>query len=373
MFYDLLHIQFHYKKNILFYSFLTLELVLCLTLILVGLDEWTCYQNRKYIYNNEKEKYLCSLTNKSNFLDKIDLQPHQSFLNQNHFLYGQTYILIWQDQTQNIHQATLLLANASFYLHYFGKTIERGHVLIPTPVFNTLKMSSVGLDNCFEKKDDRIRFFGSSNFRISQVDSKSPFSSIKQIATSAFEEEDLKMNQTLMVQYPAELPSDPIFSFLKLPQKDYALRTSNQLQNQLNEPLFFNNLYLNFERGGESQFAFVRSLRWISWMAFAVVILGASSIILLFMEERKNELMISYLFGATKMRLNRQLFLELFLVFFLSLALACGVRKFVDRIFSTVYYSVMPDIHNTLLVVIILACLSFIITLFSTDKNFIQE
>lgn len=234
-------------------------------------------------------------------------------------------------------------------------------------------MSSVGLDNCFEKKEDRIRFFGSSNFRISQVDSKSPFSSIKQIATSAFEEEDLKMNQTLMVQYPAELPSDPIFSFLKLPQKDYALRTSNQLQNQLNEPLFFNNLYLNFERGGESQFAFVRSLRWISWMAFAVVILGASSIILLFMEERKNELMISYLFGATKMRLNRQLFLELFLVFFLSLALACGVRKFVDRIFSTVYYSIMPDIHNTLLVVIILACLSFIITLFSTDKIFIQE
>lgn len=79
MFYDLLHIQFHYKKNILFYSFLTLELVLCLTLILVGLDEWTCYQNRKYIYNNEKEKYLCSLTNKSNFWIKLICNPTNPF------------------------------------------------------------------------------------------------------------------------------------------------------------------------------------------------------------------------------------------------------------------------------------------------------
>lgn len=368
MLYDLSIVWFHLKKNIFFYLFLICELVLCFSMILIGMDENQTFHDRQQIYRAYQEKDLISLTNDSWFMEKLDLSTNQKVLTKKGILLGQVYPIEWTNNRGSIDSAQVLVANDRFFRQYFHQVPKQGLAYCSLALRNKLKEARQFLDSQTRWLTQEILQWNEQKWSVHSINELNPKTTLKSIPTSPFESGDLSMERTVFVLMPDRMQIQPIFGFIKVPREQMTSRLLAEVSTMVEEKLHASDLHADFEKGANSQSAFVRLFGWIAWIALLVIDFGTSAVILLFMNQRHKMLRIQHIFGATRLRLRLQLFIELCIVMVVSFIVALFLRWISEPAFSSVYYLIHPSVIATLSGIMLAFVLCIFITLFSSTN-----
>lgn len=369
MLYDFSYILFHWKKNALFYIFLFLELTLCFSMILIGLDENQSYQHRRVIYDNAPEENLISLTNTSWFIDSLNLNKNLKTLNDEQIIFGQIYPIEWINNSGAVKSLKLLVANAPFFRQCFNEVPITGFAYCSS----ILKQQMEDLKQFLEPEvswigKDVLQWYNQS-LRIKPIHELGLKNRLKIIPTSPFESGDILLENTILVFTADQMIASPIYGFMKIAKEQMNPALLTKVSALTGQELHYSNLKADFEKGAESQSAFVRLFGWIAWIALFVILFGTSAMIVIFMDNRRQILRIQNLLGATTLRLRLQIFGELAMTMMLSYIAALLLRWLLDPFFSNVYYLIRPSIIATLSGVGLVFILSVLITLFSSTAT----
>lgn len=365
MSYDLFHVFFYLKKNHVFYLFMLFELILCFTLILIGFDENYTYHERKNVFQVDVNAELISLSNENWFLSDIDFRDTQDSLKVYDMIFGQVYHVDFIDEDGKINNIKIVEANSHFFEIYFGFNAKPNQAYLSDSLSQNISPSDIFLDaNISIEKEEEIKW-DSKTYELILLKNYPN----KIIPTTQFESGDIDIENALFIPIPEAGENLPIYGFLKMKKDNISIRILKELSNILNIKLSSSDLLADFEKGAESQTAFVRLFNWVAWIALFVVIFGGTAMFFLFIENRRKNLKIQHFFGASIGRLRCQIFIELLVVFFVATVISTIIRHIVEPSISSAYYEIQPSLTSFVILIILNILLSYCITVFSTGNS----
>lgn len=338
--YDLFHVKLNIFKNWKFYLLLLCQLVLCFTLILIGFDDNIKHQQRLNIYTLENQKQLVTLNTKS-YMFRVN-NINQIF-DLDNVLAGSIYYFNYLDSNNNFQMIKVVQANQQFFKEYFDFIPENNYYYLYQN--HNIDTNQIVIPNM------ELKLFNTNNLII---------------PLNQFESGDINLFNTIFLVNNPNLQLDLINNFIKVKDGNVTNQELNQLSQQLNIDLQAYDLLAEFNKGSDSQSAFVRLFSFVSTIALIIVIFGTGAAILVFVSRRRHKNKIQYLLGASKNRLLFQLFLEIFIIMLLALMMSILLTIILEPLLSSVYYLIEFKVINCLKLLIICCLFSFIITLLSS-------
>ena len=335
--YDLFHVKLNILKNWKFYFLLFCQLVLCFTLILIGFDENIKHQQRMDIYALENQKQLVTL-NTNNYMFKVN-NIIQIF-DDDSLLVGSVYYFNFLDSNNKFQTIKIVQANQQFYKEYFNFIPENNYYYL-------YKNHDIDIKQ-IDFLDLKLKLFETNNINI---------------PLNQFENGDINLINTIFLVNNPNLQLDLINNFIKIKDDNVTKYKMDQLSQQLNIDLKAYDLLAEFNKGSDSQSAFVRLFNFVSIIALIIVIFGTGAAILVFVSKRRNKNKIQYLLGASKNRLLFQLFLEIFIIMLIALIMSILLAIILEPLLSSVYYLIEFKTINCLKLLLICCVFSFIITI----------
>lgn len=360
MLYDFFHIFYNIRKNFYFYLFLILELLLCISLIIIGNDENKSYNKRQEIYEKEEELGLESLLNDSYFLTDINLRNHMSRLENKGLIYAEVFHVDYISKDGKVNNFQLVSASSSFFKKYFNISAQNNRAYVTEKCKSRLENISSLLSNDLEIGDGSNLILENKTYTTNVIDYK------YNIPTSQFESGDLNIDKSIFIKISGEEMGRCDFSFIKTDMgaktSDIFKKTSTNLDIDLNSY----NLLAEFENGATSQAAYVRLFSWVAIISFSVISIGTSAMVLLFMDNRKNNLRIFHILGASLSRIRMQIFIELALIYLLGIGFSFIAAYLLREKLSSPYYLIRFDISSLIMIVVLTCTLLLFITAIST-------
>lgn len=363
--YDLFQIKHNIKKNIVFYLFFFVELILCFTLILIGFDENKAYNKRLEIYEAEDEKNLLSVTDQTLFLVEKSLNRKIRDLEQMQLLFGQVYHGEYFDRNGKLKPFEIVEASESFFKEILHIKPKSDTAYMKADFLNSLSENQGVLAEDF-KLDKNTIHFGKNVYKIE--DKFKDNNNLDQIIpTSAFETGDIRASNTIFLLIDDKLKSGLNRSVIKThaTNKNYS---ENKLSKIFDKKFQTIDLLADFDKGSNNLAADIRLFGWLSSILVSIVIFGTGSMILIFVQQRKRKNTISYFYGASSLRLKTQLFLEIFSVMFLSLIVSIIISFFVEINLKSAYYFIRANVSSSLILLVLCLIISFLITVSSGLK-----
>ena len=367
MLYDFFHIFYNIRKNFYFYLFLILELLLCISLIIIGNDENKSYNKRQEIYEKEEELGLKSLMDDSYFLANINLRNHISELENKDLIFAEVFRVDYIDKDGKVENFQLVSASDSFFKKYFKNNAQNKKAYVTSKCETSLKNVSNLLSSDLEILDGSNLILGNKKYYTNVIDYKD------NIPTSQFESGDLNIDKSIFIKMSGEEMGRCDFSFIKTDMgaktSDIVKKTSTNLGIDLNSY----NLLAEFENGATSQAAYVRLFSWVAIVSFSVISIGTSAMVLLFMENRKNNLRIFHILGASLSRIRMQIFIELALIYLLGIGFGFIAAYLLREKLSSPYYLIRFDISSLITIFMLTLTVLLFITTISTSKLHLEN
>lgn len=378
--YDVLCIIKNIRLNLKFYLLLLIELVLCFSMMIIGLDEKASYDERVSILSYENELGLLAVSDtKGSVL--FDFDSDKFTLNKipQNTVYGTVHYLRYITAKHKPKSALLISANDYFYEKYFGEVLSSDKCYISSKFINSLRGK-------LNKKERDTEIFG-ENFNLSANEFIISSKKMKvmdlpqdiRIPISMFERFDLSADEDIIFinnKISKKLALDRAFTFIKIHKDEDLEKLIEVFKPYQKEAMHYENLLAEFELGSNKLAAFVRLFSWVAYIAIIVVTLGTTGVFIVFLEQRKNSYAIQYCFGASNFRLKLQIFFEVFFIMLLSLLISVIFSMLIEKSVSSVYYLI--KIHKSSIVVATLLAVSytFIILLLSgtniSTKNILK-
>lgn len=362
MLYDFFHIFYNIRKNICFYLFLILELVLCFSLIIIGNDENKSYDNRQEIYEKEEELGLESLLNDSYFLADINIGNHIGELEDNDLIFAEVFRVDYIDKYGKVENFQLVSASASFFKKYFKINVQNKKVYVTSECKTSLENVSKLLSSDLEIADGSNLIFGNKKYTTNVIDYKD------NIPTSQFESGDIDIDKSIFVKFSGEEKERCDFSVLKTSMGSNISEISKKISATLGVDLNAYNLLAEFENGATSQAAYVRLFAWVAIVSFFVISIGTSAMVLLFMDNRKYNLRLFHILGASLSRIRMQIFIEIALIYLVGIGFSFIVASLLRENLSSPYYLIRFDISSLIMIVVLTFTLLLFITAISTSN-----
>lgn len=357
--YDVFNILRHIKNNKKFYILLLIELIICFTMIIIGIDEQAAYSKRHNIYNKLEDENVLFITDDSGFLSDFNLNESILDLNDNDFIYGKSsYIDYIVDN--NVDTLKLVYANPKFFKQFLKFNPKEDTVYMSNEVYKKMNSNMFFLDDKYKINGDIIEING-NEFKAKQI------KDIDIIPTSTMEDNDIDPNNSIYILNNKDLGIQYVQTVLATTSKDndYII---NKLYDSSNKKLFAKNLKSSFEKGSDSQADFVRLFGWVSYICLIVVFLGTCGVMLLFIEKREKELRIEYLFGARPLRLIINIFFEILIVTIFAVFISVLIAIFIEPKVSSAYYLISFSVKSFLTLLMVSMIMSVLIAMIST-KN----
>lgn len=358
--YDIFHIFRYIKNNISFYILLTIELIICFTMIIIGIDENEKFEDRLNIYSSLESKDIKYVTDDTNTLYDFKIADYES-LNESKFVVAQISYADYVSYN-NIETINIVKANKNFFMQYLNLNpkINKGYISIDNN--HILSNDLAFLQDSYSLKNG-VLYINNSSFDLSTVNIN------KSIPTSVLEQGDIKPSNTIFLYSNENLNVEYASTLLCTDQNNEIVNNKlEELAKLNNKNLKFVNLKSFFLKGSESQAEFVRLFGWISFICLIVVVLGASGIMILFISKRNSDFRTNYLFGASISRLKRNVFIEIFLICIISVIFSTIISYLIEPRISSVYYTIVLSIKSLVLVMFLSLIVSAFISYIST-KN----
>ncbi|MBF0780806.1 MULTISPECIES: FtsX-like permease family protein [unclassified Granulicatella] len=365
--YDLFHIQLNIRKNVLFYLLLLCELVLCLTMCLIGLDEQKSYLERVSVYTQEEDKKLLTLTNQQLFLPGGKLKTDDEVIKRNQVIFGKVSYINYQNVNGEIKIIQFVEVTPSFFETYFNIYPKINTYYATEAMIDQLQDVSNILGEDIKILNNHITI-KSKAYSIEKLTSQQK--KRERIATNVFEENDIIIDKAVFyLSHPNSLEQNT-FLFLKIPNTqnfESIVPYINQLV--VDSPVYPTQLLAEFQKGSNQLAAFVRLFGWVSVIALIIIMFGFSATLIVFMTRRKQNMRIQYIFGASHSRLKCQIFGEVLCVQLVALCLSMCISAWIEPKVSSIYYMITPHIESVLTLFSILFVLSIVITTLISYEN----
>lgn len=362
MLYDFFHIFYNIRKNFYFYLFLILELLLCISLIIIGNDENKSYNKRQEIYEKEEELGLESLLNDSYFLTDINLRNHMSQLENKGLIYAEVLYVDYISKDGKVNNFQLVRASSSFFKKYFNISAQNNRAYITENCKNRLDNISSLLSNGLEIGDSSNLILENKTYTTNVIDYK------YDIPTSQFESGDINIDQSIFIKISGEEKGRCDFSLFKTSRGSNTSEIAKKISDILGIDLYAYNLLAEFENGANSQAAYVRLFSWVAIISFSVISIGTSAMVLLFMENRKNNLRIFHILGASLSRIRMQIFIELALIYLVGIGFSLIAAYLLREKLSSPYYLIRFDISSLIIIIMLTFTILLFITAISTSN-----
>lgn len=362
MLYDFFHIFYNIRKNCCFYLFLILELLLCISLIIIGNDENKSYNKRKEIYEIEEELGLESLLNDSYFLTDINVRNHMSQLENDGLIYAEVFHVDYISKDGKVNNVQLVSASSSFFKKYFNISAQNNRAYITEKCKGRLENISSLLSNDLEIDDSSNLILENKTYTNNVIDYK------YDIPASQFESGDINIDQSIFIKISGEEKGRCDFSLIKTSRGSNTSEIAKKISAILGIDLYANNLLAEFENGAISQAAYVRLFSWVAIVSFSVISIGTSAMVLLFMENRKNNLRIFHILGASLSRIRMQIFIELVLIYLVGIGFSFIAAYLLREKLSSPYYLIRFDISSLIIIFMLTFTILLFITAISTSN-----
>ena len=362
MLYDFFHIFYNIRKNCYFYLFLILELLLCISLIIIGNDENKSYNKRKEIYEIEEKLGLESLLNDSYFLTDINLRNHMSQIENKGLIYAEVFHVDYISKDGKVNNVQLVSASSSFFKKYFNISAQNNRAYITEKCKSRLENISSLLSNDLEIDDSSNLILDNKTYTTNVIDYK------YDIPTSQFESGDINIDQSIFIKISGEEKGRCDFSLIKTSKGSNTSEIAKKISSILGIDLYAYNLLAEFENGAISQAAYVRLFSWVAIVSFFVVSIGTSAMVLLFMENRKNNLRIFHTLGASLSRIRMQIFIELVLIYLVGIGFSLIAAYLLREKLSSPYYLIRFDISSLIIIFMLTFTILLFITAISTSN-----
>ena len=360
MLYDFFHIFYNIRKNFYFYLFLILELLLCISLIIIGNDENKSYNKRQEIYEKEEELGLESLLNDSYFLTDINLRNHMSQLENKGLIYAEVLYVDYISKDGKVNNFQLVRASSSFFKKYFNISAQNNRAYTTEKCKGRLENISSLLSNDLEIDDSSNLILENKTYTNNVMDYK------YDIPTSQFESGDINIDQAIFIKISGEEKGRCDFSLIKTSMGSNTSEIAKKISAILGIDLYAYNLLAEFENGATSQAAYVRLFSWVAIISFFVISIGTSAMVLLFMDNRKNNLRIFHILGASLSRIRMQIFIELVLIYLVGIGFSFIAAYLLREKLSSPYYLIRFDISSLIMIVVLTCTILLFITAIST-------
>lgn len=370
--YDVSRIIKNIRHNSKFYLLLLLELVLCFTMMIIGLDEKASYNERVSVLNYENELGLCSVSDtKGGMLFDFDSDKFTLDKIPANTVYGTVYYLRYITAQHKPKSARLISANDYFYEKYFGEALSSDKCYISRKF-----IKSAGSDSNKKEIDKGISEKGfqlsANQFTISGMNMKVlELDKDIRIPVNMFERFDLSGDEDIIFvndKISNKLSLDRAFTFIKIHKDSDFQKNIEAFQPYQKDIMHHENLLTEFELGSNKLAAFVRLFGWTSYIAIIVVTLGTTGVFIVFLEQRKKSYAIQYCFGASNFRLKLQLFFEILLIMLLSVFISVIVSALFEKSVSSAYYLIKIQATSIAAASLLAIVLTFIILLLSGNK-----
>lgn len=350
------------KQNRWSYLVLFLELVLCFSLIFIGLNKVES-ENKRFALINEVESkgFLTNyyevrqnLTQEqiSNFETHImnDSDCSFSIINQINFSDG-----------DKIRSVPLLIANQSFIAEYVSSESQEADIFIGKDNYSKFKT-----DGDMSPTDGSLSVREGNWYLNNRKLTVKTFDKLQNsiLPTNIDYLRDIHLNDAIILNGSKiflggdqNLEASNIFLKIK-----GDINTVREKLNHLNglffpySPLKINSLTTRFEKGAQDIMEFISVFSWASQVAFLIVFIGILGVLLILLEKRRKKLSLAIILGASKIRVLLEIFLELFMLTasasFISLVISCILQPYI----SSVYYLIEIS-YKTILSSIVLPLL----------------
>ncbi len=348
----------------LFYFLFSLELILCFTLILIGFDENKAYKERQELYTIENQNDLYTLTDESLFMTDLTLYDHINDLNAMNLIYGHVSHGEYFNASGQVASFKIIEASESFFTDILNISPDKHSAYLSQNLSQKVKRNKGMLNDGIRLENDALVL---DNLKLNLEDLPANKTSYKQaMPTNVFESGDIQINESVFVLMRPSIKGKADQTFLKLKNVPNQPGIEKKLTELLNREVYVTDLLADFERGSNSQAAFVRLFAWISTIAILIIIFGTSSMVLLFVKGRKEKNKIQYFYGASLLRLRIQLFLELFFIMLVSMIVSQVCAVLFESVLSSPYYLIRPQINSFIGLKLFCLVVSFCITIFAS-------
>lgn len=332
------------KQHMKLYIMIGLELVLCFTFIYLGMNKTMSETNRRQLLTDQFEKTV--LIHRQDY-SPIDLSSEQIALLEQSA--GQKEALSYAKIARVIVQKSneydvinVIVANQTFldtYTHqantvnrvFFSETLD--HLLHDNP--SIPEMNIVLQDQHVKIGNERIE---------KEVFSLS--SKMKTLITGIDYLQDIDLSSAMLMsaemydRLKENLPLSFTQSFcgvnenINMSQFMQTIHQQSKFSAKL-EPIF---VLPEFQKGTQNLMEFLTVFSWASYMALLIVVTGVVGVLLIFLERRKKCLMVALIFGASRLKLFMELFIEFLILMGVSSAIALCICWGIQPSISTVYY-----------------------------------
>lgn len=368
--YDISCVFRNITRNKKIYLLILLELVLCFTMMMIGINEKVAYSNRKAIHEKETTERLATISDeKGSYLFSFDANQFDEENLPSDVVYANVYMLNYITPAEKVKTVRLISGNEYFYRHYFGFSLEDGQCYVSQVFKDDWNDSNVFLEQGIQIRENKFAFHP-LELEVSVIKENII------IPIDVYEKNDINTNHPVVFikeSVASNLPIAKIGTVIKVHDNGKAKELIKSLEPYNKSPLHKINLEADFEKGSNSLSAFVRLFGWVSFIAMIVVTFGTSGIVIVFLEKRKKSYAIQYCFGASELRLKLQLFFEILAVMVAAIVISALLSLILETKISSIYYSVKLELISVALVAFLGMVAALIILMLSGIGNTLKH
>lgn len=332
-------------RSKLFYSILFVELILCFSLIIIGLDEQSAWNARRRDVAVEDEKGIITISEISGFNTSFAPIKEQFFHSAVkagvHCLYAEIHQWNFLNNHSKVDSFPVIVGNYDFFQTYLGINAPDGSA------YYCSKAVKNRLDFQVQSSLDTKINFSASIFHIEN--NTKTFRELDNrrvnIPVTLAQNTDIVMGGSIFVfaESVNDYPKGSVQQVLKLllpPEKSESISVFfSEMNNRMpNLKIYSMSPLAEFMKGSLQLNAFIRVFSWVSYIALTIVCLGAVGILLIFLDHRKKEYTINYLCGLSTDGLRKQLLVEMLVIFVLAFAMGVFMAYIAEPSLSSIYY-----------------------------------
>lgn len=365
------------KQNLKIYFVLFIELILCFSLIYIGLNKNHSEQERLSLLDQTEQNSM--LTNYAEIRQEMS-SSQRSELEMNLFK-SQDYIFatssqVYIEKDGKSFSVPVIIANDAFITEYVEDNAEDTDIFIGKDISKEITTAEElkTTEKYIEKRENDWYFYDTK-----LVEKISPHFKLNIMPTSIVYFRDIQLDHSIIIKVDklVNYPLNDIFVYNVILRLNGTPETIAQKIEKLNsileEPLSIQGTPIKelTVKGSQDLMEFISVFSWASQIAFLIVFVGVLGILLIFMEKRKKKFIMSVILGASTLRVLIEMFTEIFLVSAIANVFALIIVSVLQPSFSSVYYLIEFSPQTLVLALVLPLVLALVPVLFLA-RNFLK-